>query len=779
MMLTKHLAFCIVLPFFILSASAAPSYDLPILNRRDDDASATSTSDNRTTLEPIIPPEVDPKDFSVFNLDKQVTLAWAGTPDSEPGSKRMRKRDNAIFSQANFTFRYPVIPLDHSVFISSVSCTKGSLSGVISNSAAYNYAKGQWKGAGKIIFITSADGCGEDHANDLFLSQSITFNDTTKAFTAKGSTTEYGDVYESFKLDFGKIGTLNVRRAIDKRAMFQPHKLEKRLSKTWSYEWSQYLNNEELLGTDEDAPWPNAAKLIEWGSEGGEEDDSYKKGEVADPNGHHKRWDNATLSERDLSYGLILYCVECGFGGKASLTGTIEASLIHGITKAQIQFNAQFKAGLNLGLKAFVTYEKEWTYPVAEFSPWNFGIPLLCTVGPYIGLDVQVGMTIEATGTLLIGASVEWENIDILIDLLDSSNSHSNGLTPVFTHRTEATGELKMEASLGLPASVGVKLNVLKGLWTAKGGVVDTPSVVLEGNFEVSETVTDDGEIVTDVDGDCYGIAWNIHFENTLEAFITLGDDTNKFPLIDPMESDPIAEGCIGYVNDGTGDDGSDDEGGMSGTGMDCGGSGLFADCVGSQPAPVSDPTSKKKTGKKSDTKSTKQKGTAQSKSSSSDKKASSNKKPKTSTTSKKPTSTKTSSVITATTKNTKATQAAANKVSPAKASTTSKKAAAACTPSAVANSKTPPRSVCKRNVAKARVPSKSIIGTASSVKSVSTCAETCLTSKQCLSFGYGEDKTCQLYGKNLKSLGVTSGKWKQASVFYDLKCYAFSECSK
>ncbi|EXK26414.1 hypothetical protein FOXG_22802 [Fusarium oxysporum f. sp. lycopersici 4287] len=44
--------------------------------------------------------------------------------------------------------------------------------------------------AGKIIFITSADGCGEDHANDLFLAQSVNFNGGTKTFTAKGSTTE-------------------------------------------------------------------------------------------------------------------------------------------------------------------------------------------------------------------------------------------------------------------------------------------------------------------------------------------------------------------------------------------------------------------------------------------------------------------------------------------------------------------------------------------------------------------------------------------------------------
>ncbi|WKT51665.1 hypothetical protein QSH57_002179 [Fusarium oxysporum f. sp. vasinfectum] len=106
-------------------------------------------------------------------------------------------------------------------------------------------------------------------------------------------------------------------------------------------------------------------------------------------------------------------------------------------------------------------------------------------------------------------------------------------------------------------------------------------------------------------------------------------------------------------------------------------------------------------------------------------------------------------------------------------------KAAAACTPSAIPNTKTPRRSACKRNVAKARLPSKSIIGTPSSVKSVSTCAETCLKSKQCMSFGYGEDKRCQLYEKNLKSLGVTSGRGKQASLFYDRKCYAYSECSK
>ncbi|KAJ4125299.1 hypothetical protein NW768_008915, partial [Fusarium equiseti] len=204
---------------FISTSFAAPGVNIPHLDRRDDDPDAASSSDNSTALEPVVPPEVDPKDFlSIFQLDTHVMLAWAGSPGSEPGTKRMRKRDEAIFSQANFTFQYPVIPLDHSSFVSSVTCTKGVLSGVISNTAAYNYARSQWKGKKKIVFITSTEGCGEDLANDLFLSKSITFSDDTKTFTVQGSSTEYADVYERFTLQWGSLGTLNVRRALDKRA---------------------------------------------------------------------------------------------------------------------------------------------------------------------------------------------------------------------------------------------------------------------------------------------------------------------------------------------------------------------------------------------------------------------------------------------------------------------------------------------------------------------------------------------------------------------------------
>lgn len=329
--------------------------------------------------------------------------------------------------------------------------------------------------------------------------------------------------------------------------MFEPHILDKRRtrSKSLNFSWERWLHVTEprpedgdsgedgFPGVDEDAPWPNAAKLVEWGSEGGEPDDSYAKGEIADPNGHHKRGGNYSLEERDVSYGLILYCVECGFKGEAELTGTITTSFRHGLEVAQVALQAKLKAGLHLGLKAFVKYEKEWSKDFFEIPLASFGIYALLEIVPYVGVGIEAGLEIEATGTLLIGASVEWESIDILVDLLDGDNSHSNGLTPVFEPRSEATGELKLKASLGLPFSVGVKLGIMFDYWKVKGGVRDTPSVISEGSFEANAALDVDGNINTDVVGDCYGIAWNIHFENALDAFYQWSSKPlNKFPLI-------------------------------------------------------------------------------------------------------------------------------------------------------------------------------------------------------------------------------------------------------
>lgn len=153
--------------------------------------------------------------------------------------------------------------------------------------------------------------------------------------------------------------------------MFDAHPLEKRVGgrDDFTFQWGTFLNDEDLLGTDDDAPWENAALLAEWGSEGEEEDDSFEKGEVASSDGHHKKrsTNGTSLQERDttLEYGLKLYCVECGFGGQADLWSYIDVGLDpfeddFGLNTLQCGLDLSMVAGFALGFYAFVDYEKEW-----------------------------------------------------------------------------------------------------------------------------------------------------------------------------------------------------------------------------------------------------------------------------------------------------------------------------------------------------------------------------------------------------------------------------------
>lgn len=200
-------------------ANEARYPDVPRLNSRDDSSNAT-TNGAKTSLEPIVPPSIDQNDLSILSLATNVTLAWAGSTansftNSSP-QRRMLKRDGGILSQALMTFAYPTIPLDHSLYVSDVSCTKGSLTGTLSDNA-YGFAKKEWTGANDIVFVTSVDGCGLDNQNDFFHAKSISFSDSNKSFTATGSSAALKAVAVHVNLKWGDVGSTQVKRAVDKR----------------------------------------------------------------------------------------------------------------------------------------------------------------------------------------------------------------------------------------------------------------------------------------------------------------------------------------------------------------------------------------------------------------------------------------------------------------------------------------------------------------------------------------------------------------------------------
>lgn len=111
--------------------------------------------------------------------------------------------------------RYPVVALDHSAFITAVSCSSGKLHGTLSKSA-FGYAQQQWSKVGRIVFVTSVSGCGVDASNDYFVANSIAFTSSTSKFTATGASAMLQSIVADYQLDWGHVGTTNVRRGADK-----------------------------------------------------------------------------------------------------------------------------------------------------------------------------------------------------------------------------------------------------------------------------------------------------------------------------------------------------------------------------------------------------------------------------------------------------------------------------------------------------------------------------------------------------------------------------------
>jgi len=193
---------------------AAPHSGVPRLDRRDD-PSSPGLDGPLANLEPVIPPDVNQDALSTLTLAKDVKLAWAGSP-VDSGTKGMLKRAGAVLTQAAFTFAYPTVPLDHSSFISGVSCSGNTLTGTLTSSA-YAFVKKQWSGASDVLFVTSVDGCGAKDANDFFHATKVTFSDSGKTFSAVGSSAGYQSVSINMNLKWGDVGTHTLKRAISKR----------------------------------------------------------------------------------------------------------------------------------------------------------------------------------------------------------------------------------------------------------------------------------------------------------------------------------------------------------------------------------------------------------------------------------------------------------------------------------------------------------------------------------------------------------------------------------
>ena len=186
--------------------------------KRQDAPASTVPDVPATTLEPVLPPDNDPQDFSILSPEPQLNLYYGGVP--ETGLSKRADTDSGILVNLDFTFLHPSVPLDYSSFISGVSCSdENTLTGVFSTAAAYAYGKKAWAGLENILLITSADGCVADNQNDVFLDSSVKFSDGDLSFTATGAEYLVRDVAETSDITWGNVTPKKLRRRAYRRGV--------------------------------------------------------------------------------------------------------------------------------------------------------------------------------------------------------------------------------------------------------------------------------------------------------------------------------------------------------------------------------------------------------------------------------------------------------------------------------------------------------------------------------------------------------------------------------
>lgn len=147
----------------------------------------------------LLPPDID-----LGSLDRFVAVPssnlWFGAQNADGSTP-----DGAVTVRVAMNYSYPSVVLDHSTYITDISCSSTTISGRINDTAAFQKAQAEWT-QNPLLFITSTPSCVPDGESAFFLLASgVSFGTYQGSFIASGTAAELSDVIDSMAADFGNI----------------------------------------------------------------------------------------------------------------------------------------------------------------------------------------------------------------------------------------------------------------------------------------------------------------------------------------------------------------------------------------------------------------------------------------------------------------------------------------------------------------------------------------------------------------------------------------------
>ena len=197
----------------IVKTAAKDAFVFPVIADKALEAGATESvmaevmtlpSPPLATLGPVSPPGIDMGGLGVLTPEEKTELWFGGSADEMKDDE-----SGAVTVRITVDYKYPSIVLDHSVYIKNVNCASGSLQAKFDNLLAFSHAADTWPAKAPLLFVTSAQSCGNGEQNSFWLAQSVTFDQNANTFSASGKAVQLADIYNQMDIDFGKIELQN------------------------------------------------------------------------------------------------------------------------------------------------------------------------------------------------------------------------------------------------------------------------------------------------------------------------------------------------------------------------------------------------------------------------------------------------------------------------------------------------------------------------------------------------------------------------------------------
>ncbi|KYK54010.1 hypothetical protein DCS_05960 [Drechmeria coniospora] len=305
---------------------------------------------------------------------------------------------------------------------------------------------------------------------------------------------------------------------------------------------------------DVGSPWPNSIFLGSFPAENKQPTGNELAGKMAElsnkfgsnrcksPSKAGLKVGGKTKTGSGISYGLDVFCVDCGSRGNLGLImGQVTYSVLENkVTQGRMRLDMDVQVGLHLGIVGLIHNQ----HVRVEQPLFKYGFPAfsygIVTVGPMIEIAAGAELSAHVSGSILAGGTLRLKGVTSMN--FAEKTVKSADFDPAVRTRLELTGALEATASVSLP--IKLKLGIDIASHSLAVGVVDRPSLTAAARVERSINLAHGADEFVAESLTCPGIMLSVNLRNALTAAAFFGKSENTLGHLHHFQH-PLMQRCL------------------------------------------------------------------------------------------------------------------------------------------------------------------------------------------------------------------------------------------